>query len=137
MSIKDKIFFSIVPPLGSLLIKFIGITTKWEYINYHIIEKYKKSQQPVIFAFWHGRLLMIPYVCEGKNPHVLASQHRDGEIITRIARYFGVNAIRGSTTRGGKEGFKKIIKLLRNGNDAVIAPDGAEVCNLHVFLFFF
>jgi len=122
--IKNKLFFSIIPPFGSLFIRFIGRTTRWEKINFEKVIEYKNSKQPVIFAFWHGRLLMIPYLCVGKNPHVLISQHRDGELITRIIRSFGVKAIRGSTTRGGKEGFKRIAKVLQNGSDVVIAPDG-------------
>ena len=124
--IRDKIFFWIIPPIGALLIKLIGKTTSWELIDYDRIEQNKNSDKPVIFAFWHGRLLMFPFLSVGKNPHVLISQHRDGELITRIIRYFDVFAIRGSTTKGGKEGFKKIIKLLKNGSDVVIAPDGPK-----------
>jgi lysophospholipid acyltransferase (LPLAT)-like uncharacterized protein len=124
--IKDKLFFSIIPPIGSLIIKFIGKTTRWELINYERIEENKRSDKPVIFAFWHGRLLMIPYICFGKNPTVLISQHRDGELISRIAKHFDVNAVRGSTTRGGKEGFKKIVRTLQSGSDVVIAPDGPK-----------
>ncbi|MBU1627692.1 lysophospholipid acyltransferase family protein [bacterium] len=124
--IKEKIFFNVVPFFASLLIRFIGWTIKWELINYEQMEEINKSEKPVIFAFWHGRLIMIPYLCRGKKPHVLISQHRDGELIARIIKYFGLNSIRGSTTRGGKEGFKRIIYALKNGSDVVIAPDGPK-----------
>jgi len=124
--IKDKILLSVIPPLGSFIIKFIGKSTRWEKINYERVTDFNQSDKPIIFAFWHGRLLMIPYICEGKNPHVLISQHRDGEMIARIIKYFNLKSIRGSTTRGGMEGFKNIVKVLKNGSDVVIAPDGPK-----------
>jgi lysophospholipid acyltransferase (LPLAT)-like uncharacterized protein len=124
--IKDKIFLSIVPFIASLAIRFIGFSIKWELSNFELMEELYSSKKPVIFAFWHGRLIMIPYLCKGKNPYVLISQHRDGELIARIIKYFGLNSIRGSTTRGGKEGFKKIIYSLKSGSDVVIAPDGPK-----------
>jgi len=124
--LKDKILLSIIPPLGYLLINIIGKTIKWEKLNYDSMINFKNSQQPIIFAFWHGRLLMMPYLNVGKNPHVMISQHRDGELISRIIKYFSISSFRGSTTRGGKEGFKKLVKHLKSGFDAVIAPDGPQ-----------
>ena len=32
----------------------------------------------IIFAFWHGRLLMMPFAYPGKPVATLISQHRDG-----------------------------------------------------------
>ncbi|MBI2113818.1 MAG: lysophospholipid acyltransferase family protein [candidate division NC10 bacterium] len=80
----------------------------------------------VIVAFWHGRLLMMPFVYPGQPVAILISHHRDGEYITRIAERFGFTVVRGSTTRGGARAFKQLIHALRGGRNAVITPDGPK-----------
>ncbi len=79
-----------------------------------------------IVTFWHGRLLMMPFVYPGQPGTILISQHRDGEYITRIAKRLGFDVIRGSATRGGARAFKQLIHSLRNGSNAVITPDGPK-----------
>lgn len=78
----------------------------------------------IIFAFWHGRLLMMPFAYPGKPLATLISQHRDGEYISRIAVVFGSRVIRGSATRGGVRAFKQMILALKEGFNLVITPDG-------------
>ena len=78
----------------------------------------------IIFAFWHGRTLMMPFAYPGKPLATLISQHRDGEYISRIAVVFGSRVIRGSATRGGVRAFKQMILALKEGFNLVITPDG-------------
>jgi lysophospholipid acyltransferase (LPLAT)-like uncharacterized protein len=80
----------------------------------------------VIFAFWHGRLLMMPFATPGTPATILISQHRDGEYIWRIARRLGFAVERGSATRGGARAFRRLVHLLRDGHNAVVTPDGPK-----------
>ncbi len=80
----------------------------------------------VIVAFWHARLLMMPFVFPGEPAAILISQHRDGEYITRVAQRLGFTVVRGSTTRGGARAFKQLMQALRDGNHVVITPDGPK-----------
>jgi lysophospholipid acyltransferase (LPLAT)-like uncharacterized protein len=80
----------------------------------------------VICAFWHGRLLMMPFAYPGQRVVILISQHRDGEYISRIARAFGFQVIRGSATRGGVGALRQIIRALKEGLNLVITPDGPK-----------
>lgn len=82
--------------------------------------------QRLIFAFWHGRLLMMPFAYPGTPATILISQHRDGEYISRIARRLGFDVERGSATRGGAPAFRQLVHRLRSGQHVVITPDGPK-----------
>lgn len=79
---------------------------------------------PVIFAFWHGRLLPLTFLHRGRGSVVLVSQHRDGEVIARILDSLGYVTARGSTTRGGAKGLRELIRRAGEGRDIGITPDG-------------
>jgi lysophospholipid acyltransferase (LPLAT)-like uncharacterized protein len=80
----------------------------------------------MIVAFWHGRLLLMPFLYPGHSGTILISQHRDGEYITRIAGRLGLRVVRGSATRGGARAFKQLIQSLRDGSHVAITPDGPK-----------
>jgi tetraacyldisaccharide 4'-kinase len=88
------------------------------------------SGDPVIFAFWHGRMLIMPpvyhKVCgtEGKDAWIMVSQHWDGELIARTVRPFRILSARGSSTRGGREALQELIEKAHSGHTIGITPDG-------------
>jgi len=57
---------------------------------------------------------------------VLVSGHRDGRLISQTIRYFGVDTVTGSSTRGGMEGMRNLIRELEGANIAAITPDGPK-----------
>ena len=86
-----------------------------------MISKEKKS---VIYAFWHGRMLMFTYSHRNRKIHVLISQHRDGEYIARIIHRLGFVSVRGSTTRGGSKALFEMCDKTAAGFDVAVTPDG-------------
>ncbi|WP_457567983.1 lysophospholipid acyltransferase family protein [Desulfurobacterium sp.] len=84
--------------------------------------------KPGIYMFWHGRMLILPFVFKehGKYVKVLISRHRDGEKIARIIEKLGFGTIRGSTgiKKGGDRAFRNLIKALKDGYSIAITPDG-------------
>lgn len=93
-----------------------------------------REGRPIIIAFWHGRQLMMPLAYRGAAASILISQHRDGEIIARIMKYFGFSSIRGSSTRGGMQALHKLVAVGHEGQDLVITPDGPRgpACRVQV-----
>jgi lysophospholipid acyltransferase (LPLAT)-like uncharacterized protein len=79
---------------------------------------------PVIYAVWHGRILLLPYLYGWRRARVLASRSRDGELVARFVRRFGLEAVRGSSSRGGAEALRSLARSLGEGRDAVVVPDG-------------
>ena len=52
------------------------------------------------------------------------SIHRDGEIITRVIKRFGISTVRGSSTRGWMGGLKGMLEAYKQGYDLIVVPDG-------------
>ena len=88
---------------------------------------YIEGKSAALFAFWHGRLLMMPMIQPPKRKmHVLISTHRDGEVISLAMHNFGFGTIRGSSTRGGAAAAIKSMRALQAGENVSITPDGPK-----------
>lgn len=88
-------------------------------------QPYMRGEKNAIFAFWHGRMMLLPaFEPPGRTMHVLISQHRDGKLISGVIGRFGEKTIEGSSSRGGKEAVSAILRILRNGDNVSITPDG-------------
>jgi lysophospholipid acyltransferase (LPLAT)-like uncharacterized protein len=82
-----------------------------------------ENRQRYIYAFWHENML-LPACFYGRcDIHVLISQHADGQFIAEVCRHLGFPTVRGSTTRGGVEAMRHMLKLGRSVHLA-ITPDG-------------
>lgn len=110
--------------LGPLLVGLLGRTWRFERINTEVFAQRRRAQQPVIFAFWHANMLPLLWCHRREGVAVLISQHADGEIIARICEALGYRTVRGSTSRGGARALVEIAKLLEQGVDIAITPDG-------------
>jgi lysophospholipid acyltransferase (LPLAT)-like uncharacterized protein len=114
------------PWLTYWTLKLLGKTMRFKEINPEIPKTYWGKRNPIIMAFWHGRLLMMPMVYKGTKASFLVSPHRDGQVIGKALERFGFHPILGSTTRRGASGFKKMVKDQKNGSDIAITPDGPK-----------
>ena len=90
----------------------------------HTLPRLGEERSPVIFVFWHGRLLPLIHVHRHQGTVVLVSEHRDGDHVARLLHHFGFGTVRGSSTRGGVQGLKGLIRAARRGWDLAITPDG-------------
>ncbi|BCD68582.1 Kdo2-lipid IVA 3' secondary acyltransferase [Nitratiruptor sp. YY09-18] len=85
-------------------------------------------QEPCIIAFWHGELLMHPFLYQKLRPNhkiaAMISEHFDGELIARTIAYFGFDAIRGSSRKGGAKALIAAFRKIKEGYDIAITPDG-------------
>lgn len=114
-----------IPFIGALLIRIIYFTSKKYFHMPHVIPK-----EPVIFACWHGNLLMQAHSYKlfrtVPKVKILISDHFDGQIIAAVMRCFGFVTIHGSSTRGGAKALIQALKALQDGYDIGITPDGPK-----------
>lgn len=111
--------------LGSWYIRLVFATGRWRTIGGEIPARFWAEGKPFILAFWHGRLLMMPYCWPRDVPiHMLISQHRDGRIIADTVGHFGIDTIGGSSTRGGAAALRALLRRLASGQCVGITPDG-------------
>ncbi|MBL4690692.1 MAG: lysophospholipid acyltransferase family protein [Rhodospirillales bacterium] len=111
--------------LASLYIRLVSHTGAWQVIGGDIPKRFWDDDKPFILAFWHGRLLMMPYCWDhGKTIYMLISQHRDGQLIARTVGHFGIKTAAGSSSRGGAQALRTMVKAMKNGDYVGITPDG-------------
>jgi hypothetical protein len=110
--------------LGVIVIRLLGWTWRITRSGGEEVASRVAQELPNLYAFWHGHMLPLLFEHEGERAAVLVSSHRDGEIITRVARAFGYDAIRGSTSRDAPGALRAIVRTLRGGCSVAVTPDG-------------
>ncbi len=106
-------------------VKLVYYTSSWKTIGFKDPSEYIESDEPFIVAFWHGRLLMLPFAWnKRKKLHLLISMHNDGELISRTVGHLGLLSVRGSTNKKGAQAIRKLVKYLKSKQWAGISPDG-------------
>lgn len=123
---KKKIVETLAPPILYVLISLLYFTCKK---NFHY-DKGKIKEEPSLFVFWHGELMMLPFAYERfrgrKSIDSVISEHSDGEVASKFIKLLGGGTIRGSSTRGGIKALKAVFQSLALGRDVGITPDGPK-----------
>ncbi|HSE92262.1 MAG TPA: lysophospholipid acyltransferase family protein [Methylomirabilota bacterium] len=121
----------LIAMLAASVVRLLGRTLRLQVVGAERVRPLWEAGRPVIYAAWHGRVLMMPWASArlrrthgARRVSVLASRSRDGELVARYAARFGVAAVRGSSSRGGAGGLRALVDAVRNGEDVALVPDG-------------
>jgi lysophospholipid acyltransferase (LPLAT)-like uncharacterized protein len=86
---------------------------------------------PLIVAFWHEAMPSMPILWQQAKRRgmvrpavVLASRHRDGQLIGRVVEHMGIGLVSGSSSRGGAAGLRGLLNALSSGMNVGLTPDG-------------
>jgi len=87
---------------------------------------------PHIFCGWHNRLPLSLFMyrgfmrAHGRTPRMAAivSASRDGAMMARLIELFGVQAVRGSSSRRGAQAMLELARISEQGWDIALTPDG-------------
>jgi lysophospholipid acyltransferase (LPLAT)-like uncharacterized protein len=93
------------------------------------------NNRAVIVALWHGEHFLAPLLGrKGDRLTPLVSYHRDGEILARAGRYYGVNYLRGSGDNGKEfmrkkalQAFTGMLRELKSGGSVIVTADVPKV----------
>lgn len=111
--------------IAALFVRLVGWTSRWTVVGGEIPRSLHEAERPFVVAFWHARLLLAPLSWDrSRSIHVLMSAHRDGRLAAGIVARFGIHSIAGSTSKGGAQGLRTLLKVLREGGCVGITPDG-------------
>ena len=115
--------------LGAPLLRALFATLRFE-ITDHARVLATPPEKPLLWAFWHNRLLIMTHVfahyfgSKGRLGATLISQSKDGAIIAAIVEKFGIRPIRGSSSRGGARSLVEMKRAIEAGYIMAITPDG-------------
>lgn len=105
-------------------IRLVMLTNRKKFDMHPDAEIFMRGEKNAIFAFWHGRMMLLPAINPPRKMHVLISEHRDGKLISQVIHHFGQDTVVGSSSKGGTEAVRNIVRLLKKGDNISITPDG-------------
>jgi hypothetical protein len=123
MKIPGPLALAAGPALGVIALRVLAGTLRVRREEAAVAPLWA-ARAPLIYAMWHGRLLLLPHLYGHRGAHVLTSRSRDGELVARWIRRFGLEPVRGSSSRGGGEALRVLTRALRAGREVVVVPDG-------------
>jgi lysophospholipid acyltransferase (LPLAT)-like uncharacterized protein len=109
---------------GVLLMRMLASTWRIRVVGYEGTKRAREAGEPLIFSLWHGELFPLLWQHRNEGARVLISEHRDGEIVARAALALGFGTVRGSTSRGGGRALLEMVRVLREGGEVAVTPDG-------------
>jgi lysophospholipid acyltransferase (LPLAT)-like uncharacterized protein len=111
--------------------RLVSATLRYRIHDPHGFMTHKEIRQ-VLFCIWHNRLAlsMKAYSIFGRRHHQaaglagLVSASRDGAFLAAILERFGIQPVRGSSSRRGPQALLELTTWAERGYDLAITPDG-------------
>ena len=125
-TLGQRIVLAVVPPIVRVLLWLAGLTWHFEVIAEDGVTPVVFGQKPgpEIYCFWHQCVLPCTVYFRRSGAVILISRSFDGELITRVLRLFGFGAVRGSSSRGAREGLLGLKRVIETGHTAIFTADG-------------
>jgi lysophospholipid acyltransferase (LPLAT)-like uncharacterized protein len=117
--IENRYIINLLSHLVIFILKAILLTCKVRYVNKKYIDEYLLGEKKVVITAWHRCAIYLLVKFGSIHPAVLLSSSRDGDLLADFAEKTGVIPVRGSSTRGGKEGSDQLVVFLREGGRVV------------------
>ena len=125
-TLAQRLVLAVVPRLVWALFSLVGRTWRFEVIAEEGVTPIPSGVKspPEIYCFWHQCVLPCTVYFSHSRAVILISQSFDGELITRILKLFGFDAVRGSSSRGSREGLLGLKHVIETGRTAIFTADG-------------
>ncbi len=125
-TVGQRFVLATVPRIVWALLWIVGLTWRFEVIAEDgvIPVVFGEKPGPEIYCFWHQCVLPCTMYFRRSRAVILISRSFDGELITRILQMFGFGAVRGSSSRGAREGLLGLKQIIETGRTAIFTADG-------------
>jgi len=125
-SFGQRVTLAIVPRMVWALVGLVGLTWRFEVIAEEGATPLPNGEGAgaEVFCFWHQCVLPCAMYFRRTGATILISRSFDGELITRILACFGFRAVRGSSSRGGREALLGLKQVIESGRPAIFTADG-------------
>lgn len=124
---KPKIIAFIV----TQIMKFWNLFIRVQLIMSDDTDRVIAENNGFILAGWHNQILSLTphcsnYLQKKRNIKVtpLVSHSKDGEYIYETFLKFGMESVRGSSSRGGAAGLRALVKTIKDKRVPIFTPDG-------------
>lgn len=117
---------ALIAGAGTILLRLLAVTWRVRFTNPEVVEALRGARRPFMYLLWHGQLLPLLWAHRGRQIAVIISEHRDGELIARVAHALGFRTVRGSTTRGAARALLHASREIEAGHDLAVTVDGPK-----------
>lgn len=125
---KPKVLSFIVSMIMRFWFRFIRVQ---EVILPSETDSLMQKEGGFILAGWHNQILSLTYHCSNylqKKRKIkltpLVSFSKDGEYIYETFLRFGMESVRGSSSRGGANALRSLLKTIKSNRVPIFTPDG-------------
>ena len=125
-TITQRLVLAVVPAVVSAMLWLVSRTWRFEVIAEEgvIPVLFGERPGPEIYCFWHQCVFPCTVYFRHSRAVILISRSLDGELITRTLRMWGFDAVRGSSSRGAREGLLGLRHIIETGGTAIFTADG-------------
>ncbi len=116
----------VVPYLAYGFMTFVGWTNSLRWRGLAWKNLLRGRNQRFIYALWHERQVYFTWTHRDDNAAVLVSLSKDGDIIAKVMDLSRITSPRGSSSRGASAALRTMIKLVEDGLDIGLTPDGPK-----------
>jgi lysophospholipid acyltransferase (LPLAT)-like uncharacterized protein len=107
-----------------LSIAMLRASLRIDLLNGHHYTDLQVRRVPILFALWHGRMFLAIDAHRHQSVVTMASQSVDGNIVTRWLENNGYIVTRGSSSKGGSEALRQMVRQVRAGHNVALTVDG-------------
>jgi lysophospholipid acyltransferase (LPLAT)-like uncharacterized protein len=125
-TLGQRIVLAVVPHIVWAILWLLSRTWRFEVIAEEGATPLPWGQGagPEIYCFWHQCVLPCTVYFRRTRATILISRSFDGELVTRVLQLFGFRAVRGSSSRGSREGLLGLKQVIESGRPAIFSADG-------------
>ena len=112
------------------MVSLISRSQRWRVIGEEHL-RLVSGAEPFIAVFWHETLPAITILLRKARAAgmwrgcvVLASRHRDGQLIGNVMVNLGMEQVAASTSKGGAAGLRGLVRAIEAGKHVALTPDG-------------
>jgi lysophospholipid acyltransferase (LPLAT)-like uncharacterized protein len=128
---KPRWFQRLAARLIWLILKIISLTLRYHWTDRTDLNE-RKARGPAIYCVWHNRMALsmvcyfsyIRHYSTGAGLASMMSASKDGALMAAVMECFGVQPIRGSTSRRGPQALRELTTWSRRDYDLAMVPDG-------------
>jgi len=132
MTPMRRLSYSLLSPIIKLILYSIWSSCRVKIIGIEHVKTVTDAKKPFIPCYWHQHHLMCTWymkrlIKQGLKIGFLISPSVDGEIAANMAKSWGSEVIRGSTTRGGAQALRDMYNIVvKQGISPVSTSDGPQ-----------
>jgi len=128
MPINRRLRDWLIVTIGTPVVRLWFATCRVRLVGEAVYHRHTGGQAPAVVATWHRGTIFLVWLFRRLKPMIMISRSRDGELIARFAAKLGVISVRGSSSRGGGQALRTMVKFLHGDGSRIAATvlDGPQ-----------